>query len=138
MSALLPPKGMSRLETSYGFVGADDGGPTHDDYLNQRPYEGVHQPAGYLMFGGGRVAAKLESYGQTDDSILDEGCAAWLRQALLRLLNLGGEVDGLKQLEAAYQWSGVWGTSKDKHPWVGAVPGRDGLWLAGGYSGKQI
>ena len=54
MTALLPPKGMERLATSFGFVGADGSNPTHDDYLNQRPYSGVPNPAGHLMFGGGK------------------------------------------------------------------------------------
>lgn len=135
MTALLPPKGMERLATSYGFVGADGSSPTHDDYLNQRPFSGVQNPAGHLMFGGGRVAAELESIGEYDDSVIDEGSARWLRKALLKLLTLGGEAEGLEELEATHQWSGIWGDSKDRHPWVGEVPDRKGVWLAGGYSG---
>ena len=113
MPALIPPKGMEHLATSYGFVGADGSNPIHDDYLNQRPSSGVRNPAGHLMFGGGRVAADLESIGETDDSVLDEGSAAWLRKALLKLLTLGGQVERLEELEATHQWSGIWGTSKD-------------------------
>ena len=136
VTALLPPKGMEHLATSYGFVGVDGSNPTHDDYLNQRPFSGVHNPAGHLMFGGGRVAAELDSIGEYDDSVIDEGSAAWLRKALPRLLTLGGEVESSKELEATHQWSGIWGDSKDRHPWVGEVPDRKGVWLAGGYSGK--
>ena len=83
----------------------------------------------------GRVAADKESIGEHDDSVMDEGSATWLRQALLKLLTLGGEVSGLQELEATHQWSGIWGTSKDRHPWVGPIPDTDGMWLAGGYSG---
>ena len=136
MSALLPPNSMKRLETTYGFVGALGANPIHDDYLNQRPCSGVLNPAGHLMFGGGRVAAELQAIGETDDSVLDEGSAAHLRRSLLKLLTLGGELDGTDELKATHQWSGIWGTSKDRHPWVGAVPEREGVWLAGGYSGK--
>lgn len=150
MTALLPPKGMPRLETSYGFVGALGSNPTHDDYLNQRPYyhttttttatTTATNPSasaeGHLMFGGGHVAAHFPTLGQTDDSVLDEGCTAYLRRSLLKLMKLGGEVEGLGELKADYQWSGVWGTSRDGHPWVGEVPGREGVWLAGGYSGE--
>jgi len=142
MSALLPPKAMPRLETSYGFVGALGSNPTHDDYLNQRPYSPsttnnpLENAGGHLMFGGGHVAAQFPTVGETDDSVLDEGCVAYLRKSLLELLKLGGEVEGVEELKAQYQWSGVWGTSRDGHPWVGKVPGREGIWLAGGYSGE--
>lgn len=136
MTALLPPKNMPSFETSYGFVGALGSNPVHDDYLNQRPSKGVPNPAGHLMFGGGSVAAELSAIGETDDSVLDEGSAAWLRKALLKLLRLGGETEGLEELEAVSQWSGIWATSRDRHPWVGNVPGRKGIWLAGGYSGE--
>lgn len=138
MTALLPPRNSSRLDNSYGFVGAMGGNPIHDDYLNQRPFSGVPNPAGHLMFGGGHVAKRLNMIGETDDSVLDEGSTRYLREALLKLLLLGGESEkgALKELESTHEWSGIWGTSIDHHPWVGAVPGREGVWLAGGYSGE--
>lgn len=151
MSALLPPKGMTRLENSYGFVGVAGGAPDLDDYLiqrphlannrnrdylTQRPFENVPNPVGHLMFGGGRAAATLEAVGETDDSVVDPGCARYLRERLLKIMSLGGETEGLKELKATRQWSGIWGTSKDNHPWVGPVPGRSGVWLSGGYSGE--
>ena len=135
MTALLPPSKSERLENSYGFVGALGGNPIHDDYLVQRPLSSVPDSAGHLMFGGGYVAKKLNMIGETDDSVLDEGSTKYLREALLKLLLLGGETEGLSELTATHQWSGIWGTSKDHHPWVGAVPDRPGVWLAGGYSG---
>ena len=138
MTALIPPQNMQQFETSYGFVGANGASPTHDDYLNQRPSSGVPNPAGHLMFGGGRVAATLPAMGETDDSVLDEDSVAYLRKALLSLLNLGGDVQDLEELQATHTWSGIWGTSKDRHPWVGAVPKRPRIWLAGGYSGHGM
>ncbi len=33
------------------------------------------------------------------------------------------------------RWAGIWGTTPDLMPLVGAVPGREDIWLAGGYSG---
>ena len=138
MTALLPPAKSTRLDNSYGFVGAMGGNPIHDDYLNQRPFSHVPNPAGHLMFGGGYVAKKLGMIGETDDSVLDDGSTRYLREMLLKLLVLGGETDGLEELKATHQWSGIIGTSKDRHPWVGAVPGRRGVWLAGGYSGMYL
>lgn len=137
MSALLPPQGSERLQNSYGFIGAMGANQLHDDYLIQRPFQGVPNPAGHLMFGGGRAASKLNAIGEIDDSILDEGSAQYLRHALLKLMALGGKTEGLEELKASHVWSGIWGTSKDHHPWVGAVPGRPDIWLCGGYSGKR-
>ncbi|KAL8817937.1 MAG: hypothetical protein Q9191_008048 [Dirinaria sp. TL-2023a] len=138
MTALIPPKNMKPFETSYGFVGANGASATHDDYLNQRPSSGVPNPAGHLMFGGGRVAATLPAMGETDDSVFDEDSAVYLRKALLTLLDLGGDVQDLEELRATHKWSGIWGVSRDRHPWVGAVPGRPRVWLAGGYSGHGM
>ena len=88
------------------------------------------------MYGGGRAAGRLSAIGETDDSVLDQGSAKYLRKALLKLMSLEGETEGLDELKATHQWSGIWGTSKDHHPWVGAVPQRSNVWLCGGYSGK--
>ena len=33
------------------------------------------------------------------------------------------------------RWAGIWGTTPDQQPLVGRVPGREHVWLAGGYSG---
>ena len=136
MTALIPPKNSKQLENSYGFVGAKGGNPIHDDYLIQRPYEGVPNPSGHLMFGGGHIGKKLKMVGEIDDSVLDEGCTKYLRESLLELLMLGGEIENIKELKATHEWSGIWGTSKDHYPWVGEVPGYKDTWLAGGYSGQ--
>ena len=138
MTALLPLKKSSLLSTSHGFVGANGANPIHDDYLIQRPCTNTPNPKGYLMFGGGNVGKTLKMVGETDDGVVDGGCVAYLKKALLGLLDLGGEAEGAKELECEYAWSGIWGTSIDQHPWVGAVPDDPGIWLAGGYSGHGM
>lgn len=135
MTALLPPVGSGRLEQSYGFVGAMGGNPIHDDYLIQRPFSGVPNPSGHLMYGGGHVKKKFKMVGETDDTVLDDGCTGYLRESLLKLMTLG-DTKNLTELKATHEWSGIWGTSIDHYPWVGQVPDRQGVWLAGGYSGK--
>jgi len=35
----------------------------------------------------------------------------------------------------SHRWAGIFGLTQDMLPLVGRVPGRDGLWVAGGYSG---
>lgn len=101
------------------------------------------------MFGGGASSATLPSLHCTDDSILDPGPVTYLQRALPQLLLLGGpnehaDADATTsssndhELEATHAWSGIWGTSRDRHPWVGEVPRRKGVWLAGGYSGHGM
>ncbi|KAF2850364.1 FAD dependent oxidoreductase-like protein [Plenodomus tracheiphilus IPT5] len=138
MSALLPPKNSSLLPDSYGMVAALGQAANNDDYLIQRPYEGVPNPKGHLMFGGGRGAGNLPSIGISDDTVIDEGAAAYLRGALLQILDLDGETDGVKELEATAQWTGIMGYSRDDHPWVGKVPDKEGLWLCAGYTGHGM
>ena len=137
MSALLPPKGSTHLAYSHGFKGTKGSDPSHDDYLTQRPFEGVPNPRGHLMYGGGQNFAQQVTLGTSDDSFLDDGCATYLRRELLHLLDFDGETNGMEELEATHQWSGIWGTSRDGSPWVGAVPDREGVWLVGGYSGES-
>jgi glycine/D-amino acid oxidase-like deaminating enzyme len=42
---------------------------------------------------------------------------------------------GLDDAVITHRWAGVVGYSDDRLPYVGEVPGRPGLWVAGGYSG---
>lgn len=151
MSALHPPKGSERLPNSYGMVGFEGGNSEHDDYLIQRPFydspngDGTRR-GGHLMFGGGRSFAMYDCVGESDDDIVDPGEADYLRRALLKLLDLGGETEGLKELRASHQWTGIKGYSRDNMPWVGKVPAgkpgsvsfEDGLWLCGGYTGHGM
>lgn len=138
MSALLPPKDSTILPNSYGMVAALGQPANNDDYLIQRPFEGVPNPKGHLMFGGGRGAGHLPTIGVSDDSVIDEDSARYLRGALLQVLELDGETEGVKELEATAQWTGIMGYSRDDHPWVGAIPGQQGLWLCGGYTGHGM
>ena len=92
------------------------------------------------MFGGGNVGKTVKVVDEDDDSVVDWGSVRYLKKALLGLLDLGGEIEGVDELECTHAWSGIWGTSIDQHPWVGAVPGEgmEGVWLAGGYSGHGM
>jgi hypothetical protein len=51
----------------------------------------------------------LATIGESDDSIIDEGSAAYLRGALLKILELDGETEGVQELSAAAQWTGIMG-----------------------------
>jgi len=145
MTALVPPPQQQRrailLPNSYGLVGRGPGAnAAADDYLVQRPFAGVPNPAGHLMFGGGRAAGRRESVGDADDAVVDSGCVDYLRAVLLQCLDVGadGENKPRGPLAAEYAWSGVMGYSRDNAPWVGGLPGSAGLWLCAGYTGHGM
>lgn len=134
MSALKPPptaSGESRLQTSFGFVGH-----SQDDYLIQRPNE----RGGHLMFGGGRPNG--HALGVTDDSVIDDRTATYLRRSLFGLLDLGdGEetkAEEKLELEAVNEWTGIMGFSRDNVPWVGPVPSQPGMFMSAGYTGHGM
>jgi glycine/D-amino acid oxidase-like deaminating enzyme len=131
MSALVPLPSISgpenRLKTSMGFEG--DG---LDDYLIQRPTS----KGGHLMFGGGRTHG--HSLGVTDDSTFDERTAAYLRRELIDAFELPEQEDGTVEMQAVAQWTGIMGYSRDEVPWVGPVPGKEGVFVAAGYTGHGM
>jgi glycine/D-amino acid oxidase-like deaminating enzyme len=54
-----------------------------------------------------------------------------VQQALERFL----ETHVGRPLRIDYRWAGIFGMVFDFLPVVGRVPGADGVWVAGGYSG---
>jgi glycine/D-amino acid oxidase-like deaminating enzyme len=148
MSALTPPASMLEkpLGHDYSFMGKEQ-----DDYLVQRPAE----VGGQFMFGGGRMVAARRGVGVSDDSTCDGKAAKYLRTMVLRVMDLelpGDEVakaqasvsEGWeyvevlkdeKRLDVEAEWTGIMGFSRDECPWVGGVPGQEGLWVCAGYTG---
>jgi glycine/D-amino acid oxidase-like deaminating enzyme len=82
-------------------------------------------PDGRLVIGGSRDAS-------FDTESTDVEATTDLVQA---------RIDALVEQLAGYQprvthrWAGIWGTTPDLQPLVGPVPSREGVWVAGGYSG---
>jgi glycine/D-amino acid oxidase-like deaminating enzyme len=80
---------------------------------------------GRLVVGGKRDAS-LESENtavEATTQAIQERLEAFVVELLGRLPRI------------THRWAGVWGTTRDGLPLVGRVPGRDGVWVAGGYSG---
>jgi glycine/D-amino acid oxidase-like deaminating enzyme len=85
-----------------------------------------HQdPEGRLIVGGFRDADMAAEFTATEETTPRiQGALDGFVEALLG-----------RRPEITHRWSGVFGLVPDLLPVVGRVPGRSGLWVAGGYSG---
>jgi gamma-glutamylputrescine oxidase len=89
-------------------------------------YDYWHQRAdGRLVIGGNRDAAAPEE--QTDVEEVTPVVQERIQALATQLMGAPPRVER--------RWAGIWGTTPDGSPLVGRVPGRDGVWIAGGYSG---
>ena len=89
-------------------------------------YDYWHQlPDRRLVIGGNRDAALASE--ETDAVETTELIQRRLDELVVRLV--GGRP------HVTHRWAGIWGTTPDLMPLVGPVPGREGVWIAGGYSG---
>jgi len=85
-----------------------------------------HQPEDGRIVAGGFRDVSLQ-----DEFTADEVTTPVVQQALEDFVSaLVG-----RPLRVDYRWAGIFGMVFDFLPVVGRVPGRDGLWVAGGYSG---
>jgi gamma-glutamylputrescine oxidase len=82
-------------------------------------------PDGRIVLGGCRDAA-FESE-QTDREETTAAVQGRLEALLEALVGYAPPI--------ALRWAGIWGTTPDRLPLVGPVPGRANVWIAGGYSG---
>jgi len=82
-------------------------------------------PEGNLVLGGRRDTNLEEEY------TAEEGLTEAVQQELEGLAaQLVGEPPRIVQ-----RWSGIFGATEDRLPLAGPIPGREGLWVAAGYSG---
>ena len=100
--------------------------------LYSMPHYGRHgldywhqDPDGRLIVGGFRDADMAAEFTATEETTPRiQGALDEFVEALLG-----------RRPEITHRWSGVFGLVPDLLPVVGPVPGREGLWVAGGYSG---
>jgi gamma-glutamylputrescine oxidase len=78
-----------------------------------------------LVIGGVRDAALEEEW--TADEAVTPVVQERLEATVERLTGTRPAVE--------HRWSGIWGTTPDLLPLVGRMPGREGVWVAAGYSG---
>jgi gamma-glutamylputrescine oxidase len=82
-------------------------------------------PDNRIVLGGFRDFSILSE--MTDEEVTTPVIQEALDAFLLELLGTMPRVE--------YRWAGIFGLTQDLLPLVGAVPGRDGTWIAAGYSG---
>jgi gamma-glutamylputrescine oxidase len=88
------------------------------DYWQQLPDKRI-------VLGGFRDFSILTE--MTDEEVTTEEIQGALDGFLAELLGSAPRVE--------YRWAGIFGLTQDLVPLVGAVPGREGTWIACGYSG---
>jgi glycine/D-amino acid oxidase-like deaminating enzyme len=103
-----------------------------EERLYERPHYARHGfdywqqlPDSRLVIGGRR---DLDLDGETT---AEEATTPEIQHALEELIReLVGRLPAI-----THRWSGIFGTSPDRLPLVGQVPGQDGVWVSRGYSG---
>jgi gamma-glutamylputrescine oxidase len=82
-------------------------------------------PDGRLVAGGRRDRSPDHEYNS------DEATTSLIQEALEEfVVELVGDEPVI-----THRWAGLFGTTADRLPLVGRVPGRDGTWVSAGYSG---
>jgi gamma-glutamylputrescine oxidase len=82
-------------------------------------------PGGRLVLGGFRDFSIMSELTDVEETtpVIQEALDAYLVELL-------GAVPAVE-----YRWAGIFGLTQDMLPLVGPIPGRDGTWVAAGYSG---
>lgn len=121
------------LENTYSFV--DDVGY---EYMIPRPLSAPFP--GDIVIGGGLYRAENngeEEVGNTDDATVNGEISAYLGNCTKRYFgDHWGEDDGEGRLRR--EWTGIMGFSGDEVPFVGEVPGMEGVWVAAGFQGHGM
>ncbi|OLN96000.1 putative oxidoreductase OrdL 2 [Colletotrichum chlorophyti] len=121
------------LKTTYSFI--YDGGY---EYMIPKP-PGT-KFAGDIVIGGGLVRAPnkgLGEYGTTNDAQLNPVISSYLHETTPRYFGANwGDDDPEGRVRA--EWTGIMGFSPDGFPFVGEVPGEDGLWVCAGFQGHGM
>ncbi|KAM0322255.1 hypothetical protein ACHAQA_009543 [Verticillium albo-atrum] len=121
------------LTTTYSFI-----------YANGYDYMVPRSPpthyAGDIVIGGGLVRPPeegLEEYGTTDDATLNPIITNYLHDSTPRYFgtNWGPDHQDGRIRQA---WTGIMGFSPDGLPFVGEMPGEEGLWMAAGFQGHGM
>ena len=103
-----------------------------EELLFPVPHYGRHGFDYWHQSADGRlVAGGFRDYALESEFTADESVTATIQEALESFV--AGLVGRRPRID--FRWAGIFGLVPDLMPVVGPVPGRDGAWVAGGYSG---
>jgi gamma-glutamylputrescine oxidase len=129
LTAALLPELADHIETRRGQMLATE---PLERRLFGRPHYARHGydywqqlPDGRLVVGGKRDASF-----ETEATAREETTPLIQERLEALTVELVGELPRI-----THRWAGVWGETRDRLPLVGCVPGREHVWVAGGYSG---
>jgi glycine/D-amino acid oxidase-like deaminating enzyme len=123
----------SGLPTTYSFIYSNG-----YEYMIPRPPGSKF--AGDIIIGGGLVKARdegLMEFGTTDDSSVNNEISAYLTATTPRYFGQHWGEDGAGG-RIRKEWTGIMGYSGDGFPFVGQVPGQEGLWVAASFQGHGM
>lgn len=148
-TAQRPGSGLPRptLPTSYSYFYASG-----YEYMIPRPAGSSGE--GDIIIGGGRTAALpddgVDEFGETDDSTIIPVLRQYLSDCTARYFGADIDAKGEKVGLGGYwghddaagrekqAWTGIMGTSADGRPYVGAVPGKKGVWVSASFNGHGM
>ncbi|KAL1840994.1 hypothetical protein VTJ49DRAFT_7548 [Mycothermus thermophilus] len=126
------------LPTTYSFIY----GSGYEYMVTQQRDTGARWP-GDVVIGGGLMRTSeqgRDECGVTDDGAVNAQISEYLSEAALRYF---GGADGSwgeddPEGRVRREWTGIMGFSPDGFPFVGEVPGQEGLWVSGGFNGNGM
>lgn len=106
------------------------------DPLPELRYERPHYARGGFDYWHQLRDGRLVIGGNRDAALGDEQTAVDATTPVVqaRIESLAATLMG-GPVRVSGRWAGIWGTTVDELPLVGPVHGREGVWIAGGYSG---
>lgn len=127
----------SVLPKTYSFIYASG-----YEYMIPRPLSDGSQ---HIIIGGGlgRLPhAGASEYGTVDDGELNPQMSKYLHGTVAGYFGAPSSckpaAEGYPSYDIVQEWTGIMGATADGRPFVGQVPGRNGVWISAGFNGHGM
>ena len=135
ITAQIPPSTLPTLPTTYSFIYK-----AGYEYMIPKPLYSKYPPHPRdIVIGGGTATLPnegAEEFGITDDSSLNPALSSYLRDRTKRSFeDANGKTEEWKVRK---EWTGIMGFTGDEMPFIGRVPGEEGLWIAAAFQGHGM